>query len=123
MKRFLQLIILNFIVNVINCNAQQQNQFTHFTTEDGLSQSSVFSIVQDDIGFMWFATEDGLNKFDGKKFTVYRPIENDSTSLPDLGIRKIYKKRTRKIWVLTLRGRLCRYNPHKNNFVRLKIQI
>ncbi len=118
MKRFLQLIILNFIVNVINCNAQQQNHFTHFTTEDGLSQSSVFSIVQDDIGFMWFATEDGLNKFDGKKFTVYRPIENDSTSLPDLGIRKIYKDRSGKIWVLTLRGRLCRYNPHKNNFTR-----
>ena len=96
MKKFLLFVILHSAFYtcqpwlVVNCFSQQQNHFTHFTTEDGLSQSSVFSIVQDDIGFMWFATEDGLNKFDGNKFTVFRNDPDDSTTLPDLGIRKIY---------------------------------
>ncbi len=118
MKRILLVIILHFALYILNCNAQQQNNFTHFTTEDGLSQSSVFSIVQDDIGFMWFATEDGLNKFDGNTFTVFRNNPNDSTSLPDIGIRKAYKDRSGKLWVLSLRGKLCKYNPQKNNFKR-----
>lgn len=94
----------------------QQNNFMHFTTEDGLSQSSVFSIVQDKVGFMWFATEDGLNKFDGRKFTVYRTKQNDSTSIPDLGIRKVYLDKSNRLWVLTLRGKLCKYDQTKNNF-------
>lgn len=118
MNNFFLLLILHSTFYFINCFSQQQNHFAHFTTEDGLSQSSVFSIVQDDIGFMWFATEDGLNKFDGNKFTVYRNDPDDSTSLPDLGIRKVFKDRSGKLWVLTLRGRLSRYNPQKNNFTR-----
>lgn len=106
-------IILFCLINKIY---PQQNNFMHFTTEDGLSQSSVFSIVQDKVGFMWFATEDGLNKFDGRKFTVYRTKQNDSTSIPDLGIRKVYLDNTGNLWVLTLRGKLCKYNQNKNNF-------
>jgi len=118
----LSIILLSTFL-IVNCFPQQQNHFTHFTTEDGLSQSSIFSIVQDDFGFMWFATEDGLNKFDGNKFTVFRNDPEDSTSLPDLGIRKIYKDRSGKLWVLTLRGRLSRYNPQKNNFTRYELNI
>ena len=115
-KKYFLFIFLHCFLYTFNCFGQQQNYFTHFTTEDGLSQSSVFSITQDDIGFMWFATEDGLNKFDGNKFTVYRPKENDSTSIPDLGIRKVFKDAKGKIWILTLRGKLCRYDPIKNTF-------
>ncbi len=123
MKKFLLLITINFTLCFVHCIAQQQNHFTHFTTEDGLSQSSVFSIAQDDFGFMWFATEDGLNKFDGNKFTVFRNDPDDSTSLPDLGIRKIYKDKSGTLWVLSLRGRLSRYNPQKNNFTRFYFAI
>lgn len=117
-KKLLLLLIVHFSFLIINCFSQQQYQFNHYTTEDGLSQSSVFSIVQDEIGFMWFATEDGLNKFDGNKFTVYRPIENDLSSLPDLGIRKVFRDRTGILWVLSLRGSICRYNEVRNNFLR-----
>lgn len=120
MKNICLIIFLNALLLNVNIFSQQ-NHFTHLTVEDGLSQSSIFSIVQDNIGFMWFATEDGLNKYDGNKFTVYRPIENDSTSLPDLGIRKVYKDKNGNIWVITLRGRLCFYNHLKNNFKRFSI--
>lgn len=116
LKKHSGFLILIFILLTFHSFGQQQNYFAHFTTEDGLSQSSVFSITQDDIGFMWFATEDGLNKFDGNKFIVYRPEVNDSTSIPDLGIRKVFKDADGKIWVLSLRGKLSRYNPIKNTF-------
>lgn len=76
MKKIGLIIFLQLALFIINCNAQQ-NHFQHFTTEDGLSQSSVFSITQNEIGFMWFATEDGLNKFDGRKFIVYRTKERN----------------------------------------------
>ena len=118
MKNLAVVLIIHCTLFINNCFSQQQNHFTHFTIDDGLSQSSIFSITQDDFGFMWFATEDGLNKFDGNRFTIYRPKQNDTTSLPDLGIRKIYKDKSGKLWVLTLRGKLCRYNPQKNNFTR-----
>jgi hypothetical protein len=50
----------------------QDITFGHLTVEDGLSNNFIRSITQDSMGFMWFATEDGLNKYDGFTFTVYQ---------------------------------------------------
>ena len=47
-------------------------KFTHLTTNDGLSQGYVTAILQDRRGFMWFATRDGLNRYDGNAFVVYK---------------------------------------------------
>lgn len=47
-------------------------KFTHYSSDDGLSQNHVLDIIQDSKGFMWFATWDGLNKFDGKSFRVFK---------------------------------------------------
>ena len=57
-----------------------QLQFEHLSLENGLSQSSVNFILQDSLGFMWFGTQDGLNKFDGYSFTIFRPIAGDRDS-------------------------------------------
>src|SRR5262245_25526228 len=57
--------------------------FQHYSVEDGLSQGTISTILQDHYGFMWFGTYDGLNRFDGITFTVYRHRPNDSTSLWD----------------------------------------
>lgn len=120
-NRILLFLFISIVVFLPEINSQQQNYFTHLTVEDGLSQSSVFSITQDETGFIWFATEDGLNKYDGYKFTVYRPIENDPNSLPDLGIRKVFEDKSGNIWVITLRGKICLYDQQKDNFKRYSI--
>ena len=52
-------------------------KFTHLTTNDGLSQGYVTAILQDRRGFMWFATRDGLNRYDGNAFVVYKNNPND----------------------------------------------
>ena len=52
--------------------AQSHISFNHLTVEDGLSQSSVTCILQDSKGFMWFGTQDGLNKYDGYSFKIFK---------------------------------------------------
>jgi hypothetical protein len=61
-------------------------QFGRIGLEAGLSQSSVMAIIQDRQGFMWFGTEDGLNRYDGEKFKIFRPVNQDPTSISDVWI-------------------------------------
>lgn len=91
-------------------------RFDRITPEQGLSQSTVFCIAQDKIGFIWFATADGLNKYDGYTFTVYRPDPSDSGSISELGIRELYLDHAGNLWVLTLGGRVERYLPESDCF-------
>ena len=58
-------------------------RFEHLGIKDGLSQSAVRGILQDSQGFMWFCTQDGLNRYDGYRFTVYRNDPTDPTSISD----------------------------------------
>ncbi len=66
-------------------------RFEHITVEDGLSQNSAFSILQDSKGFMWFGTEDGLDKYDGHNFTVYKHDPENPTSISGNWINAIYE--------------------------------
>lgn len=92
-------------------------KFQHFTSVNGLSQRSVADIVQDKKGYIWFGTRDGLNKFDGQKFVVYRHNTADSTSLSNSNIHAIYEDEGGNLWVGTERG-LNKYNPATDNFIR-----
>ena len=92
--------------------------FDRLTTEDGLSQNTVTSILQYSRGFMWFGTEDGLNKYDGHTFTVYRHDPDDPHSLRDDSIMTLYEDRDGVLWIGTLTGWLERYGemgdqPHE----------
>ncbi len=68
-------------------------RFDRMTVEDGLSQNVVLAIAQDWRGFMWFGTEDGLNKYDGYQFTVYKHDPADDATLSDNFISTIYEDR------------------------------
>ena len=94
-------------------------KFNHLTTADGLSQSYVFSIAQDKQGFMWIATQDGLDRYDGKDFVQYRHQSNDEHSLADNYVRKIHIDKNNTIWVGTDNG-LSRYNRELDNFDNFK---
>src|SRR5688572_29070489 len=66
-----------------NASYSQNIRFERFSLEEGLSQSVVTSILQDRKGFLWVGTEDGLNRYDGYNFTVYKPDSTNPTSLSD----------------------------------------
>jgi len=75
--------------------------FINFNNKDGLSSSSVNAIIKDRYGYMWFATEDGLNKFDGVNFTVYRHNLSDTTSIGGNVITALCEDRLGNLWVGT----------------------
>ena len=72
------------------------------TAKEGLSQGMVSSILQDKEGYIWFATKDGLNKYDGYNITVYRHNPDDPFSLPDNYVTKIAEDTNGNFWVSTL---------------------
>ena len=94
--------------------------FQHLTTEHGLSQDVVNSIVQDRDGFMWFGTEDGLTRFDGRTCTVFRHQAGDTTSLPDNRLSGLGTDLSGRLWVSTLNG-ICFRDPDRRQFQRLRV--
>jgi signal transduction histidine kinase/ligand-binding sensor domain-containing protein len=91
-------------------------RFETISTEQGLSQSTVHAILQDRQGFMWFATEGGLNKYDGYQFTVYKHDPDDPRSLFDNVIDSMYEDRDGKLWIGTSVG-LDRFDPKNGTFL------
>ena len=92
-------------------------RFEHLTVEQGLSNFSINDIVQDQQGFLWFATEDGLNKYDGYEFKVYKVDPTDTNALPGSYISYLYNDRANNLWVVA-GTHLCRYNPDTDAFDR-----
>lgn len=89
--------------------------FSHISLNEGLSQGIVVSCCQDSLGHMWFATHDGLNRYDGYRFTIYKNNPYDSTSVADNMIRKVYTDSNGGLWVGTEKG-LSFYDSEKDIF-------
>ena len=85
-------------------------RFTHLTTNDGLSQGYVVDILQDRRGFMWFATRDGLNRYDGYTFVVYKHHPNDPDSLSSNFLQDLMEDDRGNLWVATSTG-VNRFDP------------
>ena len=106
------------LIPILNLYAQRENiRFSHLSIEEGLSQNSALSIVQDDIGFMWFGTKGGINKYDGYNFTVYKADIFDSNSVSQNQIESICKDHSGIFWFGTENG-LNRLDHVRNTFTR-----
>ncbi len=90
------------------------------TVEQGLSQSSVYSILQDYKGFLWFGTADGLNRYDGYDITVFRHRDTDTNSLTDNTIRTMIEDKNHSLWVATNEA-LHRYDRISGHFIHYPI--
>ena len=90
-----------FIITSLQLSGQNRLHIDHLTLEDGLSQNQVLAIVQDKKGFMWFGTQDGLNRYDGYKFTVFRHDAHDPNSLPSSFIYGLCEDADGYLWTLT----------------------
>jgi ligand-binding sensor domain-containing protein/class 3 adenylate cyclase/predicted metal-dependent HD superfamily phosphohydrolase len=85
-------------------HAQNNLKFERYTINSGLSQSSVTSIVQDVNGFIWIGTQDGLNKFDGYEFTIYKSTGKENAVLSGNYINALFKSSENLIYIATSKG-------------------
>ena len=93
--------------------------FENYSSEQGLSQNSCYSIAQDADGFMWFGTQDGLNRYDGKQFKVFLPQNEIGKKLPANYISALFFDEPKNLlWIGTIRG-LCLFDPRKDSVVSM----
>ncbi len=98
-------------------NPLDKIKFDRLTIDDGLSQSAVNCIIQDSKGFMWFGTQDGLNRFDGKKFTVYKNDKSNNSTISNNFVYSLFEDKDDNLWVGTING-LNRYDRRRDCFER-----
>ena len=93
-------------------------RFTKIDSDDGLLQSTTYAIIQDTLGFMWFGTEDGLNRYDGYNFTLFQPISDDPTSLSDRWVTSMITDGNGNLWIGTRQGGLNYYDAKTGLFTQ-----
>jgi signal transduction histidine kinase/ligand-binding sensor domain-containing protein/CheY-like chemotaxis protein/AraC-like DNA-binding protein len=114
---------INLIITIISLASYDsvaqinQYQFSHLDITSGLSHNKVNAIYKDYKGFMWFATESGLDRYDGYRFKVFKSDPTDTTTIIDNCILKIFEGPEKKLWVHTRIG-FNIYDPVNERFNR-----
>lgn len=96
----------------------QKFNFKHLSTSEGLSSNEVRAVFEDSNGFMWFATSDGLNRWDGYKFEVFKNYNNDANSLSTNFLLCLAEDAGQNIWIGTNHGGLVKYSTREEKFYR-----
>lgn len=119
MFTYMKIAVFTSILLVLTCIplTAENYKFRHYTNKDGLSHNTVHCSLQDSRGYMWFGTEEGLNRFDGYTFEVYKHNPQDSTGLSGNGVHSLFEDSAGRIWVCTSSG-LCYYDPVTESFNR-----
>lgn len=118
MIRIRTLLLLTWLcANTSLSLAQIANvKFDHIGTKQGLSHGNVITILQDSKGFMWFGTRDGLNKYDGYNFIVYKNDPENPNTLANNMVMDIVEDGEGKLWIATGGGGLDRFDPSSETF-------
>ncbi|WP_316810893.1 two-component regulator propeller domain-containing protein [Pedobacter heparinus] len=116
-------IFLTFLALTTNATLAQELSFKRLTINEGLSQNTAFCILQDKTGFIWIGTEDGLNKYDGYDFTIYKHENNNKNSLSNSQVNALCEDPKENLWVGTSKGLnlfdrdKASFNLQSNDFV------
>lgn len=116
------ILILLLIAGTIHQVYAQSISFKHLSTAIGISNNSINDIIQDRTGFLWLATDDGLNRFDGYQFKVFRHHTESENSISDNSLLSLMLDSKDNIWIGSRSGWLNRYDPEKDHFTKWKIE-
>ncbi|WP_299123680.1 hybrid sensor histidine kinase/response regulator transcription factor [uncultured Winogradskyella sp.] len=113
---------LSFFSCFFGYTQENQPNIKYFSLEEGLSQVTINDILQDKNGYVWIATQDGLNRFDGENFKHYKHNEIDSTSISGNLTNVLLEDKKTNIWVGTIGNGLSYYNQNKERFYKVNLQ-
>lgn len=117
--RLLFMVFLSVFISVFITKAQpSQINFKRYTINEGLSQNTVYALLEDREGIIWIGTEDGLNKFDGYDFTIYKHENRKPHSISHNQVNALYEDKAGKIWIGTSDG-LNIFDKKTESFTRL----
>jgi ligand-binding sensor domain-containing protein/serine phosphatase RsbU (regulator of sigma subunit) len=114
---FIKIIValLLFLLPISSLIGQQKYNFEHISIPDGLSNAQVWDILQDKYGFLWIATSDGLNRYDGYNFKIYKNDPSNKTSLPNNTVSALMIDSDGIMWVGTSSG-FSKYDQSNDSF-------
>lgn len=118
MTRIWKWLILIVLFQLVGLKAEAQSNcfFTHYSSRDGLSQNAVMSILQDHKGAMWFATWDGINRFNGYTFTTYKASKGSMIALTNNRVDHMYEDKYGFLWLHTYDNTAHRFDPQTETF-------
>lgn len=99
-----------------------QFSFTHYTTETGLLSNQVTTVVQDEQGYLWIGTTDGLQRYDGVRYKVFKHIEGDSNSIPSSHVQQLIIDSKKRIWLLAGDGSAGIWDHKKFTFKQAAVR-
>ncbi len=123
LARRISFFIMVFVVSVTASAQKDVLEFSQLTTADGLTHSNVTCVFQDSHGFMWFGTEDGLNRYDGYHLISYKREAKNKFSISNNYIKDIVEDASGDLWIATMGGGLNRYDRNSNRFTQFRNKI
>lgn len=121
MKRIGFLVFITLLLTQI-AGLANDFRFKHYTNKQGLSHNTIYCSLQDKRGFLWFGTDEGLNRFDGHTFKVYRHNSLLEASLPCDKIINLFEDSQGKLWICC-ETTTCYYDYEKDKFIPLQLNI
>lgn len=118
--------IILFVLSILlffkafTCDAQNTLIFKNINVDNGLPQNTVLSVLQDSKGYLWVGTYDGLSKFNGLEFKVYKNDPLNAQTISNNKINKLLKDKYNRLWIGTAEG-LNLFDPETENFTRFSI--
>lgn len=113
--------IFFLLVIVVSTHFPQNEIFKSYTVEDGLSSSDINCLIQDKSGFIWVGTDNGLNRYDGVEFKVFKNKQKNQNSISDNSVWYLFEDRNGNIWIGTKGGILNKYSPASEKFEHIKL--
>ena len=111
MRRIYFLLVL--CLSVLMLSAKEHYVVQHYSINNGMSQNTVMSILQDKQGFMWFGTWDGLNRFDGYEFVVFKAMNDGKEAQVNNRVDLLYEDESEQLWWTTYDGHYYRLDASR----------
>ena len=105
LKNLFSVLIVVLVLLRVNAQPQKQYTFTHYTTATGLQSNQVNSALQDETGYIWIATTEGLVRFDGTRYKTFQHDIRDAATIPSNALLQLLRDKNKNLWVLTENGK------------------